>query len=135
MNEAVVFLSYATDDRVFAKDLAKRMEGFGVTVVDPVPGLATGDVWAESVSAKINTSDAVLLIVPSAGSSGANNAFFEAGAARALGKRVFAVLPERASARMRDVPSDISSLLVTDASSQPIDQVARTLAGALAAAA
>lgn len=135
MSEQVVFLSYAVDDRPFAKDLAQRMKGLGITIVDPALVMAAGDAWAEAISAQINTSDAVLLIVPSAGSNGANNAFFEAGAARALGKRVYAVLPERAAGRMKDVPADISSLLVTDASSQPIDQVARTLAGALAAAA
>lgn len=131
----VVFLSYALADPAFAEDLANRMKGYGVTIIDPTALMTAGNAWADTISAKINTSDAVLLIVPSAGSNGANNAFVEAGAARALGKRVFAVLPERATGRMKDVPADISSLLVTDATSQPIDQVARTLAGALAAAA
>lgn len=135
MSNKNIFLSYAMSDQAFARDLGKRIEALGFTVEDPPHTVAVGDVWAEMVSAKIGTSDAVLLIVPSAGSRGANNAFFEAGAARALGKRVFAVLPERASARMEDVPADISALLVTDAKSQPIDQVARTLAGALKAAA
>lgn len=135
MSGTKVFLSYAIADRDFAQDLRGRIEKLGLTIEEPSETLTAGSVWAEAVAAGIRRADAFLLVVPTAGSSGANNAFFEAGAARALGKRVIAVVPERAPGNLRELPTDVSSFIVTDASSQPMEQVAKTLVGALKAAA
>ena len=53
----------------------------------------------------LEASDGVVLVVPEPGASKANKAFFEAGAARALGKPVVAVLPSPDPGRAGELPS------------------------------
>ena len=126
-----VFISHAHKDREFAHSLGANIEALGVMVDDPALNLSSGSVWAEAVRNSLEQADAVVIVVPEAGSAGANNAFFEAGAAHALGKPVVAVVPEQQASRLRELPSDLLDFAVMDASRQPIEAVAKTVVHAL----
>jgi nucleoside 2-deoxyribosyltransferase len=132
MTAKTVFISYSTDDQAFAEDLRRIMESLGVAVEDPMTSMPSGSEWAKSIRHSLEQADAVVLVVPRAGTRGANNAFFEAGAAHALGKLVLAVVPEQRG--LRELPSDVLNLAVMDASKQPMEAVAKTLVHALDAA-
>jgi len=103
----------------------------GIIVDDPKLSFSSGSEWAKAIRSSLEQADAVVIVVPEAGSTGANNAFFEAGAAHALGKLVLAVVPEHQTSRLRELPSDLLSLAVMDASKQPIEAVAKTVLHAL----
>src|SRR3989304_5495534 len=85
------------------RGLADKQKGAitnrGHTVQELSTSVSSGSVWADAVQLTLKSSDAVVLIVPEPGSPGANNAFFEVGAARALGKPVLAVMPDRGGRR------------------------------------
>ena len=126
-----IFISYSYADRAFAENLRDRIKCLGVSVEDPFLMESSGIEWANSIRASLERADAVLLVVPEAGTRGANNAFFEAGAAHALGKPVVAVVPEQETSRLREMPSDLLNFAVMDASKQPIEAVAKTVVHAL----
>lgn len=131
MKPKKVFLSYSAVDRAFADRLGKLMRNLGVEVEDASSILSSGSEWAESIRSSLEETDAVLLVVPEAGTKGANNAFFEAGAAHALGKLVLAVVPEQRTARLRELPTDLVGFAAIDASSKSLHSVARTLVNAM----
>lgn len=118
------FMSYNSKDAVFASALRESIERDGVRVFDPArdtpPGL---DLFAR-LRDEIEASDVLILVVPETGTANVNAAFFEAGAAKALGKKVLAVMPD---ARGRQSPSDIADLAIFEAANNPIDDVAKTL--------
>ena len=58
-----------------------------------------------------------------------NNLWFEAGAAKALGKRVLAVLPPHA--RLDELPINVADILVLDAGERPFESIADTLVEAV----
>ena len=129
-----VFLSYAHGDREFARSLAEAIARQGLAVVDPAIEVESGMEWARQIKAAISDADATIVVLPISGSHGANNIFFELGAARALEKPVFAVSPDRASSEERQVPSSLIDVLVMDAKNKPPEAVANTLVKALEAA-
>jgi len=120
-------------DREFADELKRAITNRGHTVQELSTSVSSGSVWADAVQLTLKSSDAVVLIVPEPGSPGANNAFFEVGAARALGKPVLAVMPDRGAIRGRDFPVDLVGVLVVDAAQKPIESVVDTLVHALPA--
>ncbi len=82
----------------------------------------------------LEASDGVVLVVPEPGASKANKAFFEAGAARALGKPVVAVLPSPDPGRAGELPSDMYGLAVFDGSRGTPESLANSIVTALKAA-
>ncbi len=74
---------------------------------------------------EIERASALILLIPSDDVPNRNNIWFEAGAAKALGKRVLAVLPP--NRRLVDLPSDIADILVLDADKRPLESIADTL--------
>ena len=126
-----VFISYSHADEAFVQRLRDTMESLGATVEDPGLGDSSGSEWASAIRSSLERADAVFLVVPEAGTRGANNAFFEAGVAHALGKQVLAVVPEQRSSRLREFPSDLVGFAVMDASNKPLDTVAKTLLHAI----
>jgi len=119
-----VFLSYAHENRELAKDLASLMSRRGVSVFldsDVKPG----DLWSSVIRREIERASALILLIPSDDVPNRNNIWFEAGAAKALGKRVLAVLPP--NRRLVDLPSDIADILVLDADKRPLESIADTL--------
>src|ERR1019366_3524747 len=87
-----VFLSYALEDRELAKDLASLISRRGASVFSDFD-VKLGELWSSVIRDEIEKSSALVLLIPSDGFRNRNNIWFEAGAAKALGKRVLAVLP------------------------------------------
>lgn len=67
----------------------------------------------------------MFLFLPSDDVPNRNNIWFEAGAVKALGKRVLAILPP--NRRLVDPPSDIADVLFLDADKRPLESIADTL--------
>jgi hypothetical protein len=124
-----VFLSSARGDRKWAEDLASLMTRRGVSVFFSDFDLAPGFPWAEVIRKEIEKASALVLLIPSNDVPNRNNIWFEAGAAKALGKRILAVLPP--SHRSVDLPSDIADVLVLDADKRPLESIADTLVQAV----
>ena len=134
MDATSVFLSYAQPDRTFALELAKSMREKGIVVFDPVLTVSSGEVWAKAIQNAIQQSNAVIVVLPSSGARGSNNAFFEIGLGRAMNKKVLAITPDRMSTGDRQLPSDLLDLLVLDGANKSTKVIADTLSQALKAA-
>ena len=119
-----VFLSYALEDRELAKDLASLMSRRGVSVFSDFD-VKLGELWSSVIRDEIEKSSALVLLIPSDGFRNRNNIWFEAGAAKALGKRVLAVLPP--NRHLVDLPSDIADVMFFDADKRPLESIADTL--------
>src|SRR5262245_26518522 len=119
-----LFISYAFEDGAFASELSKFLKARGASVY--LDTLERPDVWPYVVRDEIRKASALVLIVPPRSVPNRNNVWFEAGAAKALGKKILAVLPpyERLSS---DLPTDLADLLVLDAGERPLENVADTL--------
>jgi nucleoside 2-deoxyribosyltransferase len=124
-----LFMSYGGKDALYAASLAESLKGLGVLVFAD-KYIAPGESWEHILRKEIEESDAAVLVVPESGSSRANNAFFEAGAARALGKPVFAVMPDAIG---RETPVNIADWAIFDAAKKSFDDVAKSLVNALEA--
>jgi DNA-binding CsgD family transcriptional regulator len=111
-----VFLSFSQSDRPFAELLGSNIRALGTEVVSEDAWLEPGVNLDEALRSALETSVGVVLVVPKPGSPKANNAFFEAGAARALGKPVVAVIPSPDPSRARELPPDVFGLAAFDGS-------------------
>jgi nucleoside 2-deoxyribosyltransferase len=125
-----VLVSYGAGDEPLARSLASALKRMVVSVLDPAADMTPRDSIAGVPRRAIEESDASVLVVPEAGSRGAIQAVFEAGAAKALGKPVVVVM---SGAGDRELPS-VADFAVLDAARQSSDEVVRTLDRALAAA-
>jgi predicted nucleotide-binding protein len=121
-----IFISYSFEDRSFAKRLGNLLKNRGALVLQDTD-IASGGTWADMLRTKIEQSDALILVIPSRNAANRNNVLFEAGAARALGKQVFAVLPPEHAVSSIDLPTDIAGLLVLDADRRSLESIADTL--------
>jgi len=119
-----VFLSYSAADRELAKDLARLMTQRGLSVIS-VFNLEPGTEWPEVLRVELEKASALVLLIPSNDVPNRNYVWFEVGAARALGKRILAVLPP--THRSVDLPTDIADVLVLDADKRPLESIADTL--------
>jgi hypothetical protein len=122
-----VFISYSSRDREFAKILADSIARLGGDASLSEHGAVAQGDWLGNLRAKLGVSDAVVLIMPTSAARSANSTFFEAGAARALGKDVIVVIPDTAAIDQANIPYDLASTIVLDASKKPIDSVAMTV--------
>jgi nucleoside 2-deoxyribosyltransferase len=129
-----VFISYSRNDRAFAEQLRNRIQPLGANVSFDQAVIKPGENWEQALRKTLEDSDGVVLVVPEPGTAKANVAFFEAGAARALGKPVVVVLPSQESSRIREVPSEVSSLAVLDGSQIGPEALAKKIVSTLEAA-
>jgi predicted nucleotide-binding protein len=121
-----VFISFSHEDKAFAGDLAELMERRGVAVfsdADMSPGTLRSDILRR----EIERASALVLIIPALGLANRNYALFEAGAAKALGKPVLAVLPPGRSIGSVELPAEIAGLIVLDADRRSLDSIIDTL--------
>ena len=125
------FISHSFADRQFAKALGREIASLGVSVYDPLHASGDSSNWQAALREALEGSDNLIIIVPSPGTKGANNAFFEAGAARALGKPVIAVLPIAEEDRIHELPADLFGSMVVDGSRRPAHDIARSVVSAL----
>lgn len=125
MSSKRLFISYSNEDKIFASKLRDLLQKRGALVFSD-SGAAPRDPWLEALRKQIQESSALVLVVPSRSVPNRNNIWFEAGVAKAFGKKILAVLPphERLS---RDLPTDLADLLMLDAGERPLESVAETL--------
>jgi len=88
-----IFISYSRHDREFANQLAKSLGEQGSSARMSEHGILAGTDWLRTLKDKLQESLAMVLVMPAATSVSGNSAFFEAGAARAIGKDVIVVGP------------------------------------------
>jgi len=125
-----VFMSYSRADRPFAERLGSRIRALGANVWSDESDLRPGESFERALREALEASDGVVLVVPEPGTAHANNAFFEAGAARALGKPIVAVIPGSEPRRVGELPSGIG-LSVFDGSGVATEALAESIVTAL----
>ena len=119
-----IVLSHAAEDTVFARRLANLLAERGVEVFIDA-NVTAGEDWSRAFRHEIEEASALVLLIPSDTARNRNNLWFEAGAARALEKRVLAVLPPDRHAT--DYPNDLADVMVLDADRRPLEDIADTL--------
>jgi len=125
-----IFISYSRHDREFANQLAKSLGEQGSSAWMSEHGILAGTDWLRTLKDKLQESLAMVLVMPAATSVSGNSAFFEAGAARAIGKDVIVVVPELENVDRTNIPFDLAKAIVLDANKQPIATVAATVLSA-----
>ena len=118
------FLAYSQGDRDYAAALAAEMKKKGASVWYDTEAIAFGVDWEATLRDALNSSGAAILLLPREGAKGANNAIFEAGAAKALGKKVFVVARGPGD---REFPSNIADMAIFDAENKPMQEIADAL--------
>lgn len=129
-----VFISYAHQDRVFAKELAALVQALGAKVLSDDTALKPGQSIEQRLREALQASDGIVLVLPEPGTARANNAFFEAGAARALGKPVVVVLPRPEASRLAELPPDVYGRAVFNGAELAPEALAEGIISALKAA-
>ncbi|MDQ2081933.1 toll/interleukin-1 receptor domain-containing protein [Xanthobacteraceae bacterium Astr-EGSB] len=124
-----VFLSYAWGDRAFAATVKAALSDVGVSASDDLD-IAPGESLAEAVLESIRASEIVVFVVPEHEGVG-KNALFELGAARAAGKHIVSLVPDRKRAANSDVAVRLSNLMVLDASERSPSTIAEQVLTAL----
>ena len=125
-----IFISYSRHDREFANQLAKSLGEQGSSAWMSEHGILAGTDWLRTLKDKLQESLAMVLVMPATTSVSGNSAFFEAGAARAIGKDVIVVVPELENVDRTNIPFDLAKAVVLDANKQPIATVAATVLSA-----
>jgi hypothetical protein len=125
-----VFISLSSHDREFAIELAKSLGEQGSNAWMSENGVLAGTDWLPTLKGKLQESAIVVLVMPTATAVSSNSAFFEAGAARAIGKDVIVVVPDLAEVDRTNIPFDLARTVVLDANKQPIRTVAATVLSA-----
>jgi nucleoside 2-deoxyribosyltransferase len=125
-----VFMSYARDDEAVAERLRRVLNQAGYAVLDPNALIAYGENFADAVLAAVRESDALVFVVPQREGLG-KWALFEAGAAKALGKQIIAVLPDPVRYANGSIGSDLSGTALIDASRLSDAALASSIASAL----
>lgn len=121
-----VFLSYTAGDAPFGQELAAALKQAGVTVVDPAHGVGRGDPWSDQILNLLRTADFFVFVLPKSGLE-TSWQLSELGAARALGKPIVPVMREQAWYATGAIASRLSGDTALDASSVPLDQLARAI--------
>ena len=87
-----VFLSYTRDDQAFVDQLRTAMDDQNVQVWDPT-SVVVGGQFQDEIDDALKQSDIFVYVIPEREGAG-KWSLFELGAAKALGKRIVAVLPD-----------------------------------------
>jgi ABC-type branched-subunit amino acid transport system substrate-binding protein len=125
-----VFVSYAADDRKMAQRVTRLLDAAGVDVFVDRRDCASGDMWQDAVLADIRSSDALVFLIPRREGVG-KWALAEIGAAKALGKRIVAILPESVRYGNADVGSVLSNRQIIDASDMSDEALTSSLVSVL----
>jgi nucleoside 2-deoxyribosyltransferase len=97
-----VFLSYAPEDKPFAERLKKALAAHGARAFDPSDDLPPGGDVSGEILKSLRRTDLVVFVVPRFEGQG-KAALAELGAAKAMGKHIVSVLPDRVRAANSDV--------------------------------
>lgn len=123
-----VFISYDSGDWAFVQRLAASLTKHGFNARTHGQE-RRGSGWLESLKDQVQQSDGLVLVMPETTAGSSNNAFFEAGVARALGKDVVVVVPDMQKVDGSNIPVDIAKAIVIDAAKQSPESLAATVLG------
>jgi len=129
-----VFVSHSKADSQFVDSLRLEMERLGISVFDPATELEPGATLEGSLRTALENCDAMVYVAPAPETTGANSAFFEVGAARALGKRIVTILPNNEKGRLGELPQGLSISSCFEASRKSPNELAKSVVSALEAA-
>lgn len=118
-----LFISYALADRKYAQELKAALQSKGFDVFQDVDSLTAGEDFSESILSGLRNAELVLFVVPKESGEG-KNALYEVGAAKALGKKIFAVMPHGRGSGARDVALGLADLIFLDTSETEPDRIA-----------
>jgi TIR domain-containing protein len=118
-----IFISYALEDCKYAQELKAALQSKGFDVFQDHDGVAAGEDFRERIMSGLKNSELVLFVVPKESGEG-KWALYEVGAAKALGKKIFAVMPHGRASGGRDVALGLADLVFLDASETEPDRVA-----------
>ncbi len=127
MADTRVFISYSVDDRDFADELRQAMMADKrVQVLDPASAIAGGNRIEDSIDENLSKSDVFVYIIPAREGSG-KWSLFELGAAKALGKKIVAVLPDSERVANSSVAASLADSLVLDDDRKSPKEIARKI--------
>ena len=128
-----VFLSYAASDEAVASQLGRALAGLGAEVFDPHKDVGPGTDASAAILNQLRRSDLLVFVVPRYEGQG-KSALVELGAARALGKRIVSVMPDRLRTANSDVASALGETYFLDAGGDGVGAFASRILSDLAAA-
>jgi hypothetical protein len=127
MADKRVFFSYSTDDRAFADELRQAMTAdHHVQVWDPAAAVSAGSMIEDPITENLSKSDLFVYIIPEKEGSG-KWSLFELGAAKALGRKIVAVLRDSGRVANSGVAASLADLLVVDGDRKSPKEVARKI--------
>jgi hypothetical protein len=118
-----LFISYALADRRYAQELTAALRSKGFDVCQDHESVVAGEDFSESILSSLRNAELVLFVVPKESGEG-KNALYEVGAAKALGKKIFALMPHGRASGGRDVALGLADLVFLDTSETEPDRVA-----------
>lgn len=110
-----VFLSYSSNDTGFAGHLSSILRERGISTFYADADIKLGEDIAKRMSDALDMSDTLIFVVPSREGE-SRTALAALGAARALGKRIVAVMPNSSRAWNSNFARQISDASIVDAS-------------------
>lgn len=128
-----VFISYARGDYEFVSKLREALAARGAKVFDDLMDVRPGADISASILDRLKRSDLVVFVVPRYAGQG-KSALVELGAAKAFGKRIASVLPDRVRAGNNDVASVFGNTFFLDAVGRNVGALADQVLSDLAAA-
>ena len=121
-----LFISYALADRKYAQDLTTALRSKGFDVFQDHESVVASEDFSESILSSLRNAALVLFVVPKESGEG-KNALYEVGAAKALWKKIFAVMPHGRASGGRDVALGLADLIFLDTSETEPDRVANVV--------
>jgi hypothetical protein len=125
-----LFISYSRTDHQYAQELSKALRSKGFDVFRDDETLVAGENYADRILDALRNAELVVFVVPKESGEG-RNALFEVGAAKALGKRIFAIMPHGRASGGRDVAMGLADLIFMDVSDTQPDKIADIVERAL----
>ncbi len=125
-----LFISYARIDHQYVQALSQALRSRGFDVFRDEGTLAAGENYADLILDAVKNAELIVFVVPKESGEG-KNALFEVGAAKALGKRIFAIMPHGRTSAGRDVAMGLADLIFLDVSETQPDKVADIVERAL----
>jgi hypothetical protein len=110
-----LFISYARTDLDYARELTQALKSKGFDVFRDEDTLASGENYADAVLDALKNAELIVFVVPKESGEG-KNALYEVGAAKALGKKIFAIMPHGRGSAGRDVAMGLADLIFLDGS-------------------
>lgn len=127
MADKKIFFSYSSDDRVFADELREAMMSeVDVHVWDSASAIRPGTKIEEVINEELNASDIFVYIIPEKEGAG-KWSLLELGAAKALGKRIVAILPDSTRVANSAVAASLADSLIVNQDRKSAKETARKI--------